>query len=50
VIWTPRFPGSPADIAVVSNTVVTRTFPTPGVYPYTCTLHPGMDGTIIVSP
>jgi plastocyanin len=50
VIWTPRFPGSPADIAVTSNTVVTRTFPTPGVYPYTCTLHPGMDGTIIVSP
>jgi plastocyanin len=50
VIWTPRFPGSPADIAVISSTVVTRTFPTPGVYPYTCTLHPGMDGTIIVSP
>jgi plastocyanin len=50
VIWTPRFPGSPADIAVTSNVVVTRTFPTPGVYPYTCTLHPGMDGTIIVSP
>jgi plastocyanin len=50
VIWTPRFPGSPADIAVLSNTVVSRTFPTPGVYPYTCTLHPGMDGTIIVSP
>lgn len=50
VIWTPRFPGSPADIGVVSNTVVTRTFPAAGVYPYTCTLHPGMDGTIIVSP
>ena len=50
VIWTPRFPGSPADIAVTSNVVITRTFPTPGVYPYTCTLHPGMDGTIVVSP
>jgi plastocyanin len=50
VIWSPRFPGSPADIGVTANVVVTRTFAAPGVYPFTCTLHPGMDGTIIVSP
>jgi Cu+-exporting ATPase len=27
----------------------TQTFSTPGVYPYFCTLHPGMDGTIVVN-
>ncbi len=26
-----------------------RTFTTPGVYPYFCSLHPGMDGTITVT-
>ncbi|MCA1666498.1 MAG: hypothetical protein LC793_03685 [Thermomicrobia bacterium] len=25
------------------------TFTTPGVYPYFCSLHPGMDGTITVT-
>ncbi len=50
VIFTPRLPGSPADIGVLANTIVSRTFAAAGVYPYTCTLHPGMDGTIIVSP
>jgi len=50
VIFTPRLPGSPADIGVLANTIVSRTFATAGIYPYTCTLHPGMDGTIIVSP
>ncbi len=53
VIWDPRLSGQPAaptDIGVLSNTVVSRTFPNVGVFPYKCTLHPGMDGTIIVSP
>lgn len=27
-----------------------RTFPTPGEYPYVCTLHEGMDGRVIVRP
>ncbi len=53
VIWDPRLSGQPAaptDIGVLSNTIVSRTFPNVGVFPYKCTLHPGMDGTIIVSP
>ena len=50
VIWDRRLAGSPADINTISNVTVSRTFPTVGVFEYTCTLHPGMDGTIIVSP
>ncbi|MEQ1693854.1 MAG: Ig-like domain-containing protein [Gemmatimonas sp.] len=50
VIWSPRLPGSPADILVTVNALVTRTFPTVGVYPFDCTVHPGMSGRIIVSP
>jgi len=26
------------------------TFTTPGTYPYVCSIHPGMEGTIIVTP
>jgi plastocyanin len=50
VIWSPRLPGSPADILVTVNALVSRTFPTVGVYPFDCTVHPGMSGRIIVSP
>ena len=43
--------GAPADIPGVNvNTSVTRTFPTPGTYTYTCHIHPGMTGRIVVSP
>ena len=43
--------GAPADIpGVNANTSVTRTFPTAGTYVYTCHIHPGMTGRIVVSP
>lgn len=50
VIWNPRKVGSPADILVTTNTSVLRTFPAVGVYPFDCTIHPGMSGRVIVSP
>ena len=50
VIWQPRITGAPADIGIMSNQIVTRTFPAAGVFPYVCTLHNGMVGTIVVSP
>jgi plastocyanin len=50
VIWDPRLAGSPADINVTSSVIVARAFPAVGVFPFKCTLHPGMDGTVIVSP
>ncbi len=50
VIWDPRLAGSPADINTTSSVTVSRAFPAVGVFPFKCTLHPGMDGTVIVSP
>jgi plastocyanin len=50
VIWSPRLPGSPSDILVTTNVVVSRTFPTVGVYNFECTVHPGMVGIVVVSP
>lgn len=44
-------PGAPADIpGVNANSSVTRTFLTAGTYVYTCHIHPGMTGTIVVRP
>jgi plastocyanin len=43
-------PGAPADIAIVSNVDVARTFPTLGTFRYDCTIHPGMSGVIEVKP
>jgi plastocyanin len=43
--------GTPTNIpGVNANTSVTRTFPTAGTYVYTCHIHPGMTGRIVVSP
>jgi plastocyanin len=41
-------PGRPADIPVVVNVIVSRTFNTRGTFPYDCTVHPGMSGQIVV--
>jgi plastocyanin len=41
--------GRPADIpGNNSNTTIARTFASPGSFTYHCTLHPGMNGTVIV--
>ncbi len=41
--------GAPADIpGVNTNTSIARTFPVAGTYPYHCTLHQGMAGTVAV--
>lgn len=42
--------GAPANIAIVSSTSVARTFPAAGSYPYVCSLHAGMSGTVNVVP
>ncbi len=40
--------GSPANIPNATNTTATRTFATAGNFPYDCTLHAGMTGTVFV--
>ena len=41
-------PGRPADIPVVLNQIVSRTFTVRGTFPYDCFVHPGMSGQIVV--
>jgi len=41
--------GAPADIpGVNANMTATRTFSTPGTYEYSCHIHPGMKGSVVV--
>lgn len=53
VFWDPRLTGQPAaptDINDTQSVTVSRAFPSVGVFSYKCRLHPGMEGSIIVSP
>jgi plastocyanin len=40
--------GVPASIGATSGASVARTFPVVGTFPYECTIHPGMSGTVRV--
>jgi plastocyanin len=43
--------GAPADVpAPTTDASVARVFTTPGSFPYACHIHPGMTGTVIVTP
>jgi plastocyanin len=42
--------GAPQDIQQTRNVTIGRTFPLAGQFPYDCTLHPGMTGTVRVNP
>ena len=49
-VFFDRVAGAPADIpGTNANTSATRVFTAPGRYPYTCHLHPGMSGTVVVA-
>ena len=40
--------GAPQNVPNSSNVQVARTFPTAGSFPYDCTLHNGMTGSVVV--
>ncbi|HEX2189397.1 MAG TPA: hypothetical protein VHG51_10890 [Longimicrobiaceae bacterium] len=40
--------GAPADIPATTSAQVARTFGTRGTFPYACSLHQGMSGTVTV--
>jgi plastocyanin len=48
VTFTGTTPTPPPNIGNSINTTASRTFPNAGSYPYTCTLHAGMNGTVNV--
>jgi plastocyanin len=41
--------GAPANISTTSNSAVQRVFGSSGSFPYDCSLHSGMTGTIVVN-
>ena len=48
-VFFDAVPGAPADIpGNNAGTSATRTFATAGTYTYSCHIHPGMRGTIVV--
>ena len=42
--------GAPTNVPATRNDVASRTFGTAGTFPYRCTIHPGMNGQIVVNP
>ena len=48
VIFNPRPPGTPADIAEKKSGTDFRVFSTPGMFHYVCTLHGSMTGDVLV--
>ena len=48
VIFAPGTVGAPADINVVRDVAIERTFTHTGDFAYSCTVHPGMTGEILV--
>lgn len=56
ITWTNRDPfehdvvgiGWTSGARLAEGKSFTRTFSSPGIHPYTCTLHPGMAGTVVV--
>jgi plastocyanin len=48
VIFAASPAGAPANINVVTDTLIARTFAVSGTFSYSCTVHPGMTGEIVV--
>jgi plastocyanin len=49
-VFFDAVPDAPADIpGTNANSSATRTFPAAGTFTYTCHIHPGMKGTIVVA-
>jgi plastocyanin len=43
-----RKTGAPMDIQATVNRMVSRVFSLAGTFPFECTLHPGMEGQVVV--
>jgi plastocyanin len=47
VVFSGSADGTPASVSPTVNTVVNVKFTTRGIFPYVCTIHPGMAGIVI---
>jgi plastocyanin len=41
-------PNAPQNVEAATSVTASRTFPLSGTYPYNCSLHAGMTGTVVV--